>query len=151
MQGSPDCSTPRKFVSIDTPAGFVERAFEQYKNRLSLGIPDPDLIAVDGRTLKIKYPTCRLIDKSGFSYIPNRDFLWITYGVLGELATTTARLIRSKVPRGSFVGKVYHSVTSVFLVFRAFFKSCYFKKSVYPPAGLFGSLARLNCFFSRLL
>ena len=36
-------SSSRAWASIDTPAGLLSRAFKAYRNRLALGIPDPQV------------------------------------------------------------------------------------------------------------
>lgn len=96
------------FVSNDSPAGFISRAFAQYANRLALGIPDEpafDSLSIRGVVKEIGHTFCApMADAAKITLLPLDHCRWITYRDLGYLAELMARAIRSKVPRGSFVG-----------------------------------------------
>jgi len=87
----------------DTPASFISRAFQNYEHRLALGIPSSSVLFDPARP-DLTFGPCRLVEAAGLTFTLNRDYWWITYGQLGVLATKTARIIRSLVPRGSFIG-----------------------------------------------
>ena len=47
---------------------------------------------------------CTLTTAAGISLMPDRGYLWISYGDLLTLAQTIAKVVRSRVPRGAHIG-----------------------------------------------
>lgn len=91
------------WLKQDTPASFLSRAFTNYENRLALGIPSSSILFDPSRP-DLTFSSCKLVEAMGVTLTTNRGYWWMTYGQLGVLVRKTAEIIRSLVPRGSFVG-----------------------------------------------
>ena len=120
---TPCCGVP---LRQESPAGLLTRACLQFQHRPALGIPDSsfpwnndDGHGADGRVADgsnggdgsndthphIPSPrACLLTTAANIPLLPDRGYLWISYGHLYTLAQTTAKILRSRVSRGAHVG-----------------------------------------------
>lgn len=97
-------STAAGYVAVDTPTSFIAAALKQYGHRPAIGIPDPDRLLFDPQRPLMLFPDCKLVHAAQLEWVRNRDYLWLTYTQLETLVMRTAKIIRSLVPCGSFVG-----------------------------------------------